>query len=554
MRFREVPGVRSRWGLPLAAVLLGQAGVALPLSAQDMAPVGVGHEIFVGDRLEDYLRVLQTTGGAGAYPWTVRGFGLDDVARLAPRDSAHPWAGRYSYTRAARDRPGFAWVQPTSRVIFNSTFPFGDNDGALWAGRGVTGWARVGFAAHYGAFSAVFAPELFHAQNASFPLAPRTPEGSVADPAFPRTIDLPQRFGDNGYSGVSTGQSTLRLDAGGVAIGISSANQHWGPAWDQPLILGSNAAGFPHGFLGTSRPARVGIGRFHGRVVWGALEQSEFAPAGSVSERRFMAGWVVTLQPGGLTGLELGASRFFHEPWPVGGPGLDEFLLPFQSFLKESLRTTDDGDGSSPDNQLASVFARWLFPRNGAEVYGEYAREDHNWDIRDFVLEPDHDSAWVLGLARTWILEPARIVSLRAEMMNAQMTHLDQVRQQAPFYVHGRLRQGHTHRGQILGASAGYGGHQVKVAADLYHPGGRWSAALRRAGRQPAVPGGAGAFRGPEDENVLYAAELGGSFFLGRFDLDASVAPVYEMNRNLEGDVFNLNAQLQLRARIGGGS
>src|SRR5690606_14608890 len=139
------------------------------------------------------------------------------------------------------------------------------------------------------------------------------------------------------YGRLTPGQSTLRVDLLGVTAGISSANQHWGPVWDQPLLLGNNAEGFPHAFLGSSRPVNLWVGHLHGRVVWGALAHSDHAPLQITSSRRLMTGLVATFQPRGLPELEIGGGRFFHQEWPAGGPGWDELLWPFQSLLKEGL-------------------------------------------------------------------------------------------------------------------------------------------------------------------------------------------------------------------------
>jgi hypothetical protein len=517
---------------------------------QAVDPIRVKQEVFVGSELETYLRLLQIVEKVSAYPWTVRGFGPGEVARLAPTDTTHPWADRYDFSADTVGGLGLGWVRPQVQIIYNSAVPYGSNDGAVWAGRGITAAARVGVAARFGGFSLVFAPEMFRAQNQEFEiLRVRTGEQRFADPMFPTTIDLPQRFGDGSYSRVTFGQSALRLDVKGFALGASTANQQWGPAWSQPLVLGNNAEGFPHAFAGTQHPVNVWIGRLHGRVVWGMLGQSGYSSVGGRGDRRLMTGMVATFEPHGMPGLEVGGSRFFHAAWPEGGPGLDDLLWPFQSLLKARLDVGDRGEGSNDDNQLASVFARWVLAGSAAEIYGEYAREDHSWNLRDLALEPDHDSGYVLGLSKAWALMPDRIVMVRGEVLNTQVTHLDRVRPQAPFYRHTRMRQGHTHLGQILGASSGYGGSHSLLAADLYHPAGRWGAAVVRSSRLIPVPPGSSVSALGESADVMYSAEIGGSFFLGRFEIDASLAPGYEFNRNLEDDVFNLNARLQ--ARIG---
>lgn len=544
------PTSRPRSRAYSLALSVAAALLAMPAGAQQ-APTPVGHEIFVGGEVEEYLRLLQSVGEVPLHPWSVRAFGPVELDRLVPERRSHPWGERYRF--GGMEGPGLTvrLVRPELSLVGNSSVPYGYNDGAVWAGRGATVAGRVGVAARFGPISAVVAPEFFHAQNAAFSLHPASRPGDqrFAHPGYPTTIDLPQRFGNSAYRRFSPGQSTLRLDVAGVAAGISTANQQWGPVWDQPLLLGSNAEGFPHAFAGTSRPVNLWVGRLHGRVVWGALHPSDYAPPGVDGRRRWMTGLVATFTPRGLPGLEVGGGRFFHQLWPEGGPGLDDLLWPFQSLLKEGLVDDDRPTGTDPDNQLASVFARWVIPAAGLEVYGEYAREDHNWNLRDLALQPDHNSGFVVGMARAWRPTEDRIVSLRAEVLDTRVTHLQQVRSQTPLYRHSRMREGHTHRGQILGAASGFGGAHAKVALDLYHPGGRLGAALVRS-RRLVPPPPAAAVRGPgSEEDITYSAEVGARVFLGRFEVAGVLAPGYQFNRDLGDDRWNMHGRIEGRVR-----
>jgi hypothetical protein len=327
----------------------------------------------------------------------------------------------------------------------------------------------------------------------------------------------------------------LRMDLRGVAVGISSANQAWGPVAEYSVILGNNAPGFAHGFLGSSRPLNVGIGKVHGRMVWGRLEQSAYTNITGTEEHRFMSGMVGVFTPRGIPGLEFGLGRFFHSPWPENGLSADHFLRPVESLFKVGLGEGEKGrePNSDVDNQLASVFARWVFPRGGFEVYGEYGREDHNWDFRDFILEPDHISAYALGFRKGWMSSEGRLLGLRGEVMNAQVSHLVQVRGQSPFYLHSDTRQGHTHRGQILGSPAVFGGAGGLLGMDYYHPGGRWSLEWSRTLRA--------------DTNVVHGLGAEAVVFRGGLELTGGLAGVYELDRYPGGDAFNLNASVQVR-------
>jgi hypothetical protein len=438
------------------------------------------------------------------------------------------------------------WVRPRLNTSYNSGFPFGGDDGAVWAGRGLTAALQAGFAARAGPLSVTLAPIAFWTQNADFDLMPNGQDGRLAfaDGQFPTIIDQPQRFGDGSYSRLDPGQSTIRLDLPIVAVGVSTANQFWGPATSYPLILGDNAPGYPHVFLGTSEPVNIGVGSVHGRFVWGELTQSDFSPVLAGETRRFASGLAAVFIPRGFPGLEIGGSRFFHTVWPEDGPAFGDLTLPLEGLLKVDRGDRDD----AADNQLASIFGRWVFPSGGFEAYGEYAREDHNFDSRDLVLEPDHDSGYTLGIGKVWRRPNSRFWVFRGEVLNTRVSHLAQVRSQAPFYVHvNGLQQGHTQRGEVLGSPAAVGGSGGTLAADLYHAGGRWSVAASRVLRQEreVAPGS-----GVEGVDVVHALGAEGVFFRGRYDLTAGVTAAYEQNRNFDDDSFNLNLRLGARAAL----
>jgi hypothetical protein len=284
-------------------------------------------------------------------------------------------------------------------------------------------------------------------------------------------------------------------------------------------------------------------------MVWGRLEQSEYARADNQWPRRFMAGGVGVFLPKGVEGLEIGAARFFHMGWPEEGLGLSEFLKPLESIVKVGLSETGIGpDGrSSPDNQLASVFARWVLPSNGFEVYGEYGREDHNWDFRDLALQPDHSTAFMLGLTKVWRLTGQRVASASIEHMNARVSHLVNVRLQGPFYIHGDLHQGHTQRGQLLGSPSAYSGAGTEVEVAIHHSRGKSAVrglhTLVRDRREIRTSWENLPIGDEADAGLAVESQL----FLRRFDLTGSVTTMRRINRSDGPDVWNLSARLAAR-------
>ena len=512
-------------------------------------------EIFAGSELETYIRLLQIDGKAALYPWSIRSFSPKEIDRLLAEPSDHPWAAHYDLSPSSNMRFTFDPVRPTLTTAVNSAFPWGANDGPVWAGRGVTASFQAGFAARYGPVSLTVAPMAFRSQNAGFTLQDNGRAGDLqfADGRFPTRIDRPQRFGDGTYSRIDPGQSTLRIDLPVVALGASTANQYWGPAREHPTLLGNNAAGFPHLFLGTSAPLDVGIAEIHGRLVWGELSQSDYTSITGSARRRFMSGIIGVISPKGVKGLELGAARLIHVTWPVEGLSLSNFTKPLESILKAGLHDPNDtaNTTNSPDNGLASAFVRWAFPQSGFEVYAEYGREDHNWDFRDLIMEPDHSGGYVLGLTKILHASPENFYAIRAEVMNLQASQLVRGRREPPFYVHSRTRQGHTERGQILGAAAGHGGNATLLSVDSYHPKGRWTAFWSRELRQDVGSFWRTGVRTSPGFDVQHA--LGGEVvrFGERFDITAGISGVYNLARNFGNDVFNLNAHFSVRSNWG---
>jgi hypothetical protein len=456
-------------------------------------------------------------------------------------DSGHPWASQFMLRRQSR-RAGVSFIQPEAVAILNTTFPYGYNDGPIWAGRGFTIAASGGVRGQYGPLSFTLAPQAFVAQNAGFPLAPNGRTGAQAyGDAYSLAIDLPQRFGDGAYARFDPGQSSVQLSVLHLTVGASTANEYWGPAREDPFLLGNNAAGFVHAFAGTDGPVALGPFRMNLRLIAGKLEQSAYSFADSASRRRYISGLVVSFGLSKLPGLEIGGGRLFENVWPDTGFAFGDVVRPlFQNLLKAKLNSKFGNAGDKPDNQLASVFARWAFPESGVEIYGEYGREDNAWDTRDLMLEPDHDAAFLLGIGRTWKRGLESLVALRGEFFNSASTDLNRVRVQLPAYTHSPIVQGHTQRGQILGAASGYGGGGATIAVDLYGRGGRMTMTWRRAMREPPRTQSS-------SRDVTQSLAIGGIMLRRRLDLSPELALVLDQARNGDGPRFNARGSLSGR-------
>jgi hypothetical protein len=504
-----------------------------------------------------YLRMLQIQGKVPLHPWSIRSFGPRERDVLAPApEAAHAWRGRIGGRTVVDGRHVTLRVDPLeARTFYHSGFPLNWQNGATWAGRGLAADLTFGAEVRAGPLTLRLAPTLWGAANEAFTLMEhaRSDDLPFADARHPTTIDFPQRFGDGSLGRVEGGESELRVDLLGLAAGVSTAPIGWGPGEVFSLVLSGRGVGFPHAFLGTSRPLDLRILHLHVRGAWGELEQSDYAPWEGLAARRFASSLALSVMPRAFPGLELGFGRFFHIPWRQNGPILDDVLRPIETILKKD-RVVDDpeiglGGVESRDNQLATGWARWAFPHAGLEIYGEYARNDHPWDLRDLIVEPDHSGAWMLGGAwarevtgRTWVL--------RAETANARITHLRHVRPQEMFFRHGRVRQGHTHRGRILGTPAIYGGGGSYLGLDAYEEWGRLGGSWRRELRNDAFTPPGGIEDPSAAHDVTHALTVDGVWFRGRVEWSGEVTAAFNLNRHFRDDAFNLRLMLGGRAHF----
>ena len=528
-------------------------------------------EIFVGSLPENYLRYLQTMGLVRTYPWSSRAFSPRELDRLIPRDTAHPWRDRFEPGVRSFHGIRYDFVRPTTSLRYNTGFAYGSNDGPIWAGRGLTSAIQAGVTARWGPASLTLAPMAFRAENNQFFIMPtgRPGAGAFANAQW-GGVDLPQRFGDNPYSQLDPGQSTLRVDLPIISFGASTANIGWGPGTEYPLLLGNNAAGFPHIFLGSSEPLDIFIGKIHANFMWGELAQSKFSnvtgPSTYVSvaepgTKRFATGFVIVGQPRGMTGLEIGGARFFHSIWPRSGIPRSYFTKVFQPFLKKRLAANRPNDVRFPlgfgqrglaDNQLAEVFVRWVAPHSGFEVSAEYGRDDHNEDVRDLEQEPDHSRFYNIGMRKVFSLSSTSMTGVRFELINFQLPQLVRApRGEGEIYIHGLIRQGHTYRGQLLGANVGVGAAAGStLAVDHYTQTGRWTLSWVRDLSQEDSDFPRLGVREPRSMDVSHALGLDVTRLVRGCDVTAGLTFVRDFNRDFAADASNINATVGVRYNL----
>jgi hypothetical protein len=335
------------------------------------------------------------------------------------------------------------------------------NDGALWYGRGFTHELHAGFQLSRGILDVTVQPVVFYSQNRGFDLQ-RNPifeleyEKSPYSYQYDALIDYVVRYGDSPFAKVHPGQSDISLRLKNFRTGISTQNMSTGPSWYNPILLSTNAPGFPHLYIQTRQPLSIPYFDLGFKQVWGALYESAYFDQNPDNDWRYFAGLFVELNPHFAPGLQLGFNRTFVQRGQdftlLSG---DPFVTLYRFKAKPELEDVNLELNDTFD-QIASVTARWRFPQNGFEAYVEFALNDFGGSF--FGSHPDHSRAYNIGVTQIIPSEDASTYALTFELTNTAMSKTGFVRPPGSYYIHMSIEQGYSNGGQILGSGMGPGG------------------------------------------------------------------------------------------------
>lgn len=125
-------------------------------------------------------------------------------------------------------------------------------------------------------------------------------------------------------------------------------------------------------------------------------------------------------------------------------------------------------------DQIFGLFARWVFPPSGFEVWGEWARFEEPGGVRDFLQFPQHSQGYTVGLQWVKTGEGDGRLRVQGEISNLEPSATWRHRSVPATYSSRVVPQGYTHRGQVLGAAIGPGASSQWLAFDFFHR--RWQA------------------------------------------------------------------------------
>lgn len=317
--------------------------------------------------------------------------------------------------------------------------------------KGYQQWLSGGIYGSFGPLSIQFQPEFLYAQNRDY------------NPGISKEskIEFVEIFGEGPYSKLISGQSSIRLNYRAFSLGASTENIWWGPGQYNSLLFSNNAFGFQHLTLNTRKPAKTFLGSFEGQLILGKLEN--FAPfiRDGKEDWRYVSGITFSYQPKWLPGLFFGASRVFQQYSSFNDQSFAYYFPLFEPFQKIKLIDPNSPDFNSTDydNRLQSQqltgFARLVIPKAKAEVYFEYGRRDHAVNWREFIMNPEHARAYLIGFKKVISLTNDAFFQFNGEILQQQESINILIRDGGASWAAHGIRQGFTHKGQMLGPGVG---------------------------------------------------------------------------------------------------
>ena len=421
--------------------------------------------------LSDGQWQLAGAAAAGMHVWAGNNLGTT-FTLWQDASPAENWFARGLFQGLAMKVYGPEWYNS-----FNTAAPYGQNDGALWQGKGYNTSLTVGIRFESYGFELTLKPQLSFSQNLSFDLMPSntdSPYGYFWGYGKNVGVDAPQRFGDKPFFVYDWGDSEVRWTWHSFTVGFGTQAIWLGPASMNPILHSNNAPSYPKVDIGLRRQPVVlpwlgwYLGDVEARIWTGRLTESDYFDNDDSNNHNMIHGLALAYAPSFVPGLTLFANRVCLVKWDWTNM---KYIWP----LAENTHVGEQGAG---EDQKMSFGFDWVFPQVGFEVYGEVGKDDYS-SIRVYPLRT---IVYTLGLKKTFtIYEKWQLYGqLNLEVNNNEMSHDFQFQWPYSFYYHHQITQGYTDRGQWLANAFSPGGNSQVLDFTVYYPKGKTRLSLKR--------------------------------------------------------------------------
>lgn len=344
---------------------------------------------------------------------------------------------------------------------YNTAAPYGQNDGALWQGKGYNTSLTAGIRLEAYGLELTVKPQLCWQENRDFEYMPGV-YGSEYSYFWKGNIDLVQRYGDSSFWTFDWGDTEIRYTWHTLTVGFGTQSIWLGPAWLNPMLGSNNAGTYPKFDIGLRKQRVVvpglnwNLGEIEGRIWTGYLSESDYFDTDNDNNHNMINGFAVAYSPSFIPGMTLSVNKICLCKWE------DRSIKYFNPFY----------DSNEVEDQKASFGIDWIFPQVGFEVYGELGIDDYN---SRGISNPFHTAIYTVGAKKTFsiIKKHGIFAELLFEWNNFEMSQDFQLQwKYMGYYSHSIISQGYTQNGQIIGAGSGYFGNSQYLGVKLYYKKG----------------------------------------------------------------------------------
>ena len=218
----------------------------------------------------------------------------------------------------------------------------------------------------------------------------------------------------------------------GIGIGWQSGNRWWGPGIHSTLSMTNNTVGIPATTIGTIQELKWGTLGFFGQYTFAKMNRA--------------AGWQAkyyTALNGGITWygpIEITAG--FSRNYLTGGADIgvpwtekDAKNIIFEGiFIKNLIKEEYTIGGHDPWDQTISSYLSLNFPKETMKVFTEIGWNDNRLHFADFLSQPDHAMATIIGFRKYGLGNNYPNILMGAEWANLMVSFSSRYRATPPWY------------------------------------------------------------------------------------------------------------------------
>jgi hypothetical protein len=273
------------------------------------------------------------------------------------------------------------------------------------------------------------------------------------------------------FKKIMPGQSSIRYDMGPVTAGISTENMWWGPGIYNSMLMSNNAPGFLRSSINSNRPIKTFVGSFQFQLQAGFLqknssqgyENKKLQTAIINNGKRYYNSINISYQPKFINNVYFGLTRTFQNYTRLQSSYTNIFVSNYLPVFVAFFRNTYTDDTVKRD-QVAAVSARWVIPKENAEMYLEFGFNDGKYNFRDLMMDMAHSSGYVWGFKKLKLINETSYLNFNIEIARLAQTTSYINRNAGNWYEHGGITEGYTNLNQIMGGVSGFGNNMQALA------------------------------------------------------------------------------------------